>query len=261
MATRFRLPSAGAPAVSPAFQSYSHTKGDRRQLVTSDASALGNTSYVPDSADHLVAGDSGVVQFVSDPMDGGLVFTSGDVLKFAVQCAEANAADNQALQCWAGIVSEDGGTAVATLRSKVSEGTEMSVNPTLTNRFLSTTLSGSHTTTAGQRLVVEFGWTGTPTAAGGVQGHNGVIRLGSNGAGGDLPENDTDTGTTGNPWIEFVTNITFVAGQPSDRRDGLTEIGRSCAIDQIRELGREGARLFRRHAGLWLPAGPLLRAA
>jgi hypothetical protein len=207
MATRFRLTAdATAPAVSPAMQSYSHTQTTRRQLTTTDASTLATAAYTPDAADHLVAGDAHHVQFVSAPMNSGLVFTSGDTLKFAVQCLEAHAGNNVPLQCFVSVVSEDGNTVRATLRSKVSEGTELATS--LTNRFLSTTLSAGYTTVAGDRLVVEFSVVGTPTGAGGVQGHNASLRFGGSGAS-DLPENDTSTSTTENPWIEFVTNITF----------------------------------------------------
>src|SRR5262245_51804669 len=96
MATRFRLTaSTTAPDVSPALQSYSHSTPTtvRRKLLTSDASALTNTAYTPDGADHLAAGDALHGQLVSDPMDAGFNFNNGDVIKFAVQCLEADAAN------------------------------------------------------------------------------------------------------------------------------------------------------------------------
>lgn len=212
MTTRFRLTSeTTAPAVSPALQSYSHNAPStvRRRLKTSDSSSLSNFAYSPDAADHLVAGDSLLGQFVSEPMDAGITFTSGNVIKFATQWLESNAGNNLQAQLFASIVSEDGGTVRRTLRTKVLEGIELAT--ALTNRFLSTTQDGAnYTTVAGDRLVVEFSASGTPTGAGGVQGHNATLRLGGDGAGGDLAENDTETGTTFNPWIEFAPTITFV---------------------------------------------------
>lgn len=204
MATRYRFTATTtAPAVSPATQSYSHSSAARRILQLTDASALNNTAYSPDAADHLVAGDAMHVQFVSDELAAGVVFTSGDVLKLAVQCSEAHANNNVSLQVCVAVFDSTGATQRALIRSKVSEGTEMAT--TVTNRFLSTTLDASYTTVTGDRLVVELSNTGTPgPAAGGVQGHNAVIRYGGNGAGGDLPENDTEAGTTFNPWIEFA---------------------------------------------------------
>jgi len=179
-------------------------------MPTTDASALATVGYTADAADHLVAGDALHRQYVSAAMAAGNVFTTGDTLKTAVQMNENNAGDNMSFQLWVGVVSEDGTTARATLRSKVEDAGELPT--TITNRFLTTTLSGTYETVAGDRLVVEFSSEGTPTAAGGVQGHNGQMRWGSNGAGGDLPENDTDTGTTLNPWIEFATTIAFASG-------------------------------------------------
>jgi hypothetical protein len=207
--------------VSPALQSYTHNAPTtvRKQLLTSDASALATTAYAPDAADHLVAGDALQGQLVSEPMDSGIQFTNADTIKYAAQWLEANAGNNLQAQLFVSIVSEDGGTVRRTLRSKVLEGTEMATS--LTNRFHSTTQDGAtYTTVAGDRLVVEISASGTPTAAGGTQGHNASIRWGGNGAGGDLAENDTETGTTFNPWIEFVPTITFVAGQPTARRWG-----------------------------------------
>lgn len=212
MATRFRLTnSATAPEVSPALQTYSHNAPAtvRSQLLTVDASALTTVAYTPDGADHLAAGDALHRQFVSAPMVSGLSFTNGNTIKWAVQCLEANAGNNLNLQTWAGVYSEDGSTLRRQLIAKTEDTTELAT--TLTNRFHSTTQSGAtYTTVTGDRLVVEFSVEGTPTGAGGVQGHNSSLRWGGDGAGGDCGENDTDTGTTLNPWIEFVPNITFV---------------------------------------------------
>lgn len=207
MATRLRFSETVAAAVSPAFQSYTHINTVRKKLARADSSTLTTTAYAPDAADDLTAGDAAITQFVSDPMQSGNVFTSGNTLKYALQCLESNAGNNLTLQVFVSVVSNDGSAVQATLRSKNTGGTEMAT--TLTNRFRSTTLSASYTTAAGDRLVVEFSGTGTPTAAGGVQGHNWSIRRGNSGAGGDLAENETDTGTTLNPWIEFATTITW----------------------------------------------------
>lgn len=214
MATRFRLTSdATAPAVSPTLQSYTHTQTTRRKLLTVDSSALTTSAYTPDAADDHVQGDAHHVQFVSELMNAGLVFTSGDTLKYAIQCSEPNAANNMRLQVFVSVVDSAGTTVQATLRSKTLDTNEFVSSPT--NRFNSTTLSAGYTTVADDRLVVEFSGEGTPTASGGVNGHNASLRWGSDGAGGDLPENDTEAGTTLNPWIEFLTTITFVGAATS----------------------------------------------
>jgi hypothetical protein len=207
MATRLRFSESVAAAVSPAFQSYTHTNSVGKKLSRSDSSTLTTTAYAPDSADHIAAGDAVITQFVSDPMAAGNVFTSGDTLKYAVQCLEANAGNNLTLQIFVSVVNNAGSSVQATIRSKNTGGTEMAT--TITNRFRSTTLSASYTTAAGDRLVVELSGTGTPVATTQVQGHNWSIRRGNSGAGGDLGENETDTGATLNPWIEFATTITW----------------------------------------------------
>jgi len=62
-------------------------------------------------------------------------------------------------------------------------------------------------------LVIELSLSGTPALPPG--NHNGSLRFGSDGAGGDLPENDTETGTTFNPWLEFANDISFEGTTPA----------------------------------------------
>lgn len=212
---RYRLPASGAAAVSPAFQTYSHNQSTRRILPTSDSTALANQAYTPDAADHLVAGDAMHVQFVSDQLIAGIVFASGETVKLCVQGLEAHASNNLFTQIWVGVYSSDGSTLQATLRSKVADGTELGTS--LNSRILSSTLSGGYTTAANDRLVVEVSLTGTPSGSGGVQGHNGTIRFGANGAGGDLAENDSQTGTTLNPWFEIQATMPSYQAQLNAR--------------------------------------------
>jgi hypothetical protein len=208
MATRFRLTSdVATPALSPAFQSYTHASGTRRRLLTVDGvSALTTTAQAPDAADHLVAGDTSMVQFVSEPL-APQTFVSGAAFKYSIQGLETDAGDNLFVQVFIGVYSSDGGTLLATLRSKAVDNVELAT--TLTNRTFAGTLSAGYTAIGGERLVVEFSVQGTPAAAGGVQGHNASLRWGDNGAGGDLPEDDTSTGTTLNPWLEFAATVLF----------------------------------------------------
>lgn len=207
MATRFRLPASGAAAVSPALQSYSHSQTTRRPLPTSDATALASQAYTPDAADHLVAGDAHHVQFVSAPL---LVQNlSAQTVKAVIQCFEAHTNNNLTLQFWVGLYSNDGSTLIATLLAKNADAVELATS--LTSRSWSATTTGYNMVSGdlGARIVVEISVVGTPAGSGGVQGHNATLRFGSDGAGGDLLENDTETGTTRNPWFEFANTLLF----------------------------------------------------
>ncbi len=210
MATRFYFNEAEAAAVSPTISgAWSHINTLRRRLQkgTPDSSALSTVAVTPDGADHLVSGDSHHRQYVSDPI--GAQTISGTV-KMNLQCLEANAGNNLFLAYKIFICSQDGTTIkedVATLtRDTVNE-----VATSLTNRHIEAVSISTVNTEEGDRIVVEIGLGGTPTAAGGVQGHNGSIRWGGSAAGGDLGENDTDTGTTLRPWIEFSATIVGAA--------------------------------------------------
>lgn len=209
MATRLRLPASGSPAVSPSFQSYSHSAATtRRTLPTADSSTLGDVAQTPDAADHLVAGDTFHSQFVSDQLAAGIAFVTSDTVKYAIQCLEANGGNNLFVQLHVRVVDAAGTTEQAVLLTKSLDGTEL---PTSLNcRTASHSLTGNYTTVAGDRIVVEFSVSGTPTAAGGTQGHNATLRWGSAGAGGDLAENESQTGTTLNPWIEFSRTLDFL---------------------------------------------------
>src|SRR5688500_16080220 len=95
-ATRFRLPASGSAAVSPAFQSYSHTNSVRRPMPTTDSTTLALTVYAPDGSDHLVLGDAVIVQFVSAPL--AVQNLTAQNFQFAFQSSESHANNNLANQ-------------------------------------------------------------------------------------------------------------------------------------------------------------------
>jgi hypothetical protein len=245
MATRFRLPSTGSPSVSPAFQSYTHSAAlTRRTLPTTDDSALFTETRTADVSDHLVAGDSFLRQFVSNPMAAGIDFTTSDTVKYAVQASESNNGNNLSPQLWVGVYSQDGSTLQATLLAKSAHGTE--VTTSVINRTKSASIASNYTTVSGDRLVVEFSLVGTPTNSGGTQGHNGSFRFGSDGASGDLPEDNTTTTTTFNPWIEFSPTITFGAdaaltGQAITGGTGTVTVSDSSGQSFAASIGSLGA--------------------
>lgn len=214
MATRFRLPSAGSPAVTPSVQgSYTHTGSQAVRpmpdTVTGDSSALSTVLVSPDAADHLVAGDTLHAVFVSAPMEAGIAFVTTDTVKWAVMAQATTNANNLSVQIAVFVVSQDGATLRATLLTEVKDPEAFGQN--LRGKSAQHTLTGGYTTVAGDRLVVEFSVHGTPTAAAGVNGHNASLRWGSDGTG-DLVETNDSTTTTTNPWFESSRTITFSSG-------------------------------------------------
>lgn len=211
MATRFYFPETLAAPVTPPTPSggaeWEHNNNvTRALLLTPDGSTLTTTAYTPDAADDLTNRDACHRQYVSDPL--GLQALSGNV-KAQFQVLEAHANNELRLTFKILVCSYDGSTTRATLLA-ITRGTN-EANTSLRNlTFQSTALSSYTTVNPGDRLVVEIGLGGNvTTAAGGVQGHNGSIRFGCSAAGGDLPENETDTGTTLRGWLEISTNIEF----------------------------------------------------
>jgi len=206
MATRFYLPSSGSAPVSVSVTAdWEHNNAVSRATKTwKTNTSIADTSYSPDGADDITNRDSMFVQFVSDPLLPQTI--SAQTLKYAIQGSETNNGNNCSMTLKAFLVSNDGGTVRGTILAIQRDGTELTT--TVTNRIDSGTTS-SISALYGDRIVFEIGIGGTPTAAGGVQGHNGAIRFGDNQST-DLPENDTDTGSTSNPWVEFANNLQFV---------------------------------------------------
>lgn len=212
MATRFYFPDALVADLSPTIGSeWEHQNVVRGALLLAvDTSALATTAYTPDGADDLVDKDAHHRQYVSAPIAAQTV--SGNV-KAQFQCLEANAGNNLFLTVKVFVCGSDGATKETLLA--ITRDPTLEVGTALTNRTFSSIALASATVEEGDRIVVEVGLGGLPTAAGGTQGHNGSLRWGCSAAGGDLPENDTDTGTTLRPWIEFDGNIVFL--QPRGR--------------------------------------------
>lgn len=209
--TRYRLPASGTAPASPALQSYTHNAPAtvRSPLPTSDATALATVAYTPDAADHGGAGDSLHRQFVSSALTAGTAYSVGNTIKLAVQGLEPHQNNNLKIQVWVGVYSSSD-VLQQTLLDKTEQAAELATS--LENRFLSTTVANAYTTVTGDYLVVEISVAGSPGGGGGVQGHNASLRWGSDGAGGDLPENDTETGTTFNPWFEIQEDEPPITG-------------------------------------------------
>jgi len=209
MATRVYFPLTEAAPVTPpsAGAEWEHNNGvTRKLLLTADSSTLTTTAYAPDAADHLVDNDSLHRQYVSDPLAAQTL--SGNV-KAQFQCLEELNNCNLFLTLKITVCSNDGSTTRATLLS-ITRDTTNELGTTLANRNFPSTALSSYACTAGDRLVVEVGLGGNITSGtGGTVGHNGSIRWGCSASSGDLPEDDTQTGTTYRPWLEFSNNFVF----------------------------------------------------
>lgn len=215
MPTRFYFPADEAAAVSPTISAeWEHVNTLRRRLLTTpDSSALITVDYSPDGADHLVDGDAHHRQYVSDPLLGQTI--AAQVVSSQFQCIENNAGNNLFFTVKLFVCSNDGTTIKETLLAITRDAIECAT--ALTNRAFSATTTAA-TIEDGDRIVVELGLGGTPSAAAGVQGHNGDLRWGCDASGGDLPVDDTSTGTTLRPWLEFANALTFLDTEMTGER-------------------------------------------
>jgi hypothetical protein len=211
MARRFYLPSSGTAALTPtANAAWSHANAVYRPMsVAKGNTASADLTYSPDGSDHLVAGDATAVTFVSTEELAAQTIAA-QTIKLAVQARETHAGNNLALAYEVYVVAPNGSVR-GTLVSKRTTGAEL---PTaITGRFTSVQ-GASVVSQAGDRLVLRVGYSGTPTGAGGVQGHNGAVRLMDVSAQGDLPESDGSTSAILNPWLEFANDLTWNEAPP-----------------------------------------------
>lgn len=144
-------------------------------------------------------------QYVSDPLAAQTI--AAQTISAQFQVSEIDAANNLYLTIKVFVVSNDGNTIKETLLAITRDDTEASQGDpgTLENRSFSVTSSAA-TIEEGDRIVVEVGLGGLPTSN---ASHDGWMRFGS--FGGDLPVNDTETGTTFRPWLEFADTLLFSA--------------------------------------------------
>ncbi len=208
MATRCYFPASLVADVSPTISGtdWEHIEGTpvRRKLVlgSPDDSTLADQAITFDAADHLVNGDACWRQYVSEPLPAQSL--AGNV-KAQFQCSETNAGNNLFVTLKLYVVDAAGSSVTGTLLAITRDATEAGTS--LANRAFGSTALTNVNLAVNDRLVVEVGLAGTPTAAGGVQGHNGTLRWGGVASSGDLPENDTEAGTTFRPWLEFSQTV------------------------------------------------------
>ena len=200
--SRLYFPVSDASAVNPAADAgWEESTGLRRRL----AHVKGDDTT---SIEALVAFTSGndllYRQYVSAPMNAGVVFTTSWTIKCQIQAREALAEDDCAGKLAIKVVSQDGNTVRATLLgvSNIGPPTEFLDNATPRNKIFADgdALTAGYTTVTGDRLVVELG-----IGSSGVT-PSGAMRFGMGAV--DLPEDELAT-TAGAAWIEFSNEITF----------------------------------------------------
>jgi hypothetical protein len=214
MATRFYLPATLAAPVAPPAPSgadWGHINSVARQaLTTPDSSTLATVAYTADAGDHLTAVNAHHRQYVTDALEAQTI--AAQTFSAQLQSYELHANNNLFLTMKVYVVSNDGSTAKETLLAITQNGIEVVGPNTVRNNSFSATLTAA-TLEAGDRIVIEIGLGGTPgPAAGGTQGHNGQMRWGCDASSGDLPVDDTTTGTTYRGWVQFADTLTFQAG-------------------------------------------------
>lgn len=241
MATRWYFGSSGTPSASPTINpggEWEHANTARRPLrATLGTSTVSGGLYAPDAADHLVDGDSLVFHFISDEQLAAQTI-SAQALKWQFQMQESNAANNLFMTIKVYLVNSDGSSVGDTILAIQRDGTELPTS--FTNRGDSGTSSVANAND-GDRIVVEVGFGGTPSASGGVQGHNGNVRIGEDASSGDLPEDNAETGTTFRPWLEFANSLTFKSSGVSGSAAGVATASATTAARRATSASTSGA--------------------
>ena len=210
--TRFYLWEASAAPVSPAVDAGWESSGApfaRRPMQPFPG--VGDNLRTISGFDSKAGRDRCHRQFIGAPMAAGQVFDTSVTYKAYAQGLESKANDNVRSRIGIRIVSRDGSTVRHTIKAiaDYSSGAEWSTS-LRSKAFLDGDAgTGSYTTVAGDRLVVEFGHRDASGAS-----IAGSSRWGSTATGGDLPENETTTSTNVRPWFECSLGIAFETTSP-----------------------------------------------
>jgi len=205
--TRLYFSRNAVPPVTPSFDGWNESDGSvRRQLLT--AKSASETLATGTRVGWTVGNTQLDRQYVSPPMDAGISFSS--TIKLQLACREFNNGDNSVPRMSAKIVSQDGITLRQTLLTIANYGTTAEYINAASLRNVQfangDALSGTYTTVAGDRLVIEIGHDTNAGASPEAQ-----CRYGAPSGTADHGENDSET-TILVPWVEFSNTITFQAG-------------------------------------------------
>jgi len=170
--------------------------------------ALQTLAYTPDAVDDVTDRDALHYQYVSDPLAAQ---TLAGNIKGQFQCSETANNDNLFLTFKLMSCARDGSSISNTLLA-ITRDTTTEFTTSLVNKNFPSTALTSTAIALGERLILEIGAGGNiTTGAGGTIGHNASLRWGNAATSGDLPEDDTEAGTTFRPWVEFSQTILFEA--------------------------------------------------
>lgn len=139
-------------------------------------------------------------QYISDPIAAQTL--SAQTLKWQHLASEVSSFGNLFTAICVRVVSNDGTTVTGTCLAVTRDGLEVSTPGAQNRQFSATTSSVS--ANANDRICIEVGLGGTPT----VNGADGSMFFQDDGS--DLAE--SDTGNSGDPWVEFANTITFAGG-------------------------------------------------
>jgi hypothetical protein len=209
-ATRLYFPATTAAGVSPAADSgwEDATEIERRELAhvkNSSSITIGQVvDIIVDSGDQDLDR-----QYVSNPMNAGIVFTTAVTTVRLVVMTREYAATDDVTMCIIGIrVANEAGTPQATLLATANYGpvAEFVNNVTHRNKQCADgdTVTSTYTTAAGDRLVVEISY----QTDGADTSPQASAKWGENAT--DCAENESNTANCAG-WIEFSNTITFQA--------------------------------------------------
>ncbi len=210
MGTRLYFDATAAPAITPGFDAgWSDTSEAVRRRLRDFAHRYHDTTAATGSQIGPWSGTAGTKaldrQYLSDPLVAQTISGTikGQVLPFEIATAD-NVDD---VFTTIKVVSNDGSTVRATLVAFGAYGTRSEFTTLTTGRntsFLVAQALSSYTCIDGDRLLIEIGYSNstagtTPEAAAkwgrGTQGSSDAL--------------EANTGTSGNPWIEFSGAVLF----------------------------------------------------
>jgi hypothetical protein len=211
--TRFYLPSAGAPAVSPAFHPAwtQYSDATRRPLVRTKS----NTPISAPTPTKGEGNERALSQFVSEPLAAQTI--SGTV-RVAISAMVTWATFRPYLQMRVSVCGLDG-SSKAVLWAGLADQ-DASSSPTAPNylfdqlaekiRVQTDTLT-SYTCSAGDRLVIELGYWHILTE---LSGRYAWLRFGDPTASSDIPATVDARDTANAPWVQFSQDFTFIPEPP-----------------------------------------------